>query len=63
MLKVPLQCLKPNSIESVAIMGEIVSEMNMNPTNSLLHVENVHPQSSSSLSLKNDDVQLVLIKV
>ncbi len=50
-------------LESVAIMGETVSEMNMNPTNSLLDVENVHPQSSSSLSLESDDVQVELIKV
>jgi hypothetical protein len=50
-------------LESVAIVRETIGEMNMNPTNNLLDVENVHPQSSYSLSLQNDDVQLVPIKV
>jgi len=50
-------------LKSVAIVFETISEMNMNPTNNLLDVENVHPQSSNSLSLENDDVQLVPIKV
>lgn len=50
-------------LESVAIVCETIDEMNMNPTNNLLDVENVHPQSSNSLSLENDDVQLVPIKV
>jgi hypothetical protein len=50
-------------LKSVAIVFETISEMNMNLTNNLLDVENVHPQSSNSLSLENDDVQLVPIKV
>jgi hypothetical protein len=50
-------------LKSVAIVFETINEMNMNPTNNLLDVENVHPQSSNSLSLENDDVQLVPIKV
>jgi hypothetical protein len=50
-------------LESVGIVGEAICEMNMNPTNNLLDVENVHPQSSNNLSLENDDVQLVVIKV
>jgi hypothetical protein len=50
-------------LESVGIVGEAIGEMNMNPTNNLLDVENVHPQSNNNLSLENDDVQLVVIKV
>jgi hypothetical protein len=50
-------------LESVGIVAKTVIETNMNPTNSLLDVENVHPQSNYNLSLENDDVQLVLIKM
>jgi hypothetical protein len=44
-------------------VGETIGEANMNPTNSLLDVENVHLPFGSNLSIKNDYVQLVVIKV
>jgi hypothetical protein len=50
-------------LESVSIVAKTISETNMNPTNSLLDVENVNPQSNCNLSLESDDVQLVPIKV
>lgn len=44
-------------------MGETIGEANMNPTSSLLNVENMHLPSSSNLLIKNDYVRLVIIKV
>lgn len=44
-------------------MGETIGEANMDPTSSLLNVENVHLPSSSKLLIKNDYVRLVIIKV
>jgi hypothetical protein len=43
-------------ITLVGGMGEITSDVNMNPTCSLSNVEIVHPQCNNMTSLKNDDV-------
>lgn len=44
-------------------MGETIGEANMNSTSSLLDVKNMHLPSKNNLSIKNDYVQLVVIKV
>ncbi len=44
-------------------MGETIGEANMNPISSLLDVENVHLPFSNNLSIKNDYVQFLGIKV
>ncbi len=44
-------------------MGETIGEANMNPISNLLDVENVHLPFRNNLSIKNDYVQLVVIKV
>ncbi len=47
--------------ESVGGMGQVVCDVNMNPSSKLLNVESVHPQCDNLL--KNDNVQLGAIKV
>ncbi len=42
-------------------MGQVVCDVNMNPSSKLLNVESVHPQCDNLL--KNDNVQLGAIKV
>jgi hypothetical protein len=47
--------------ENVGGVGEVACDANMNPSSKLLNVESVHPQCGNLL--KNDDVQLGVIKV